>query len=441
MEKRLKTIMMDGNILFKKKEEGYVLAGTHFSDTTVNEQVFLMMFNSEGDSIWTKYYPIKDISTRSFSMCLTSDGGFAVSGSIFDYLEGQEYIDGDMLLLKTDSLGNFEYYKRFGGEGTDGGGRILQTEDGGFLCGGTTLSFNEGSSWPQDWYVVKTDSLGNLEWQNHYGNPSLADGTVNDIVALGNNEYLIGGLYKLALLTGKTIKEARIIKVNANSNGSVLWDKRYKEYYYDEDMFVDTVWSEVSAITVKNSHIYSIIKNHINSVTEHSKFYKIDLNGDTVFTKQYRVTTDTLIRYELLKVIKPTPDGGFIMGGYIEDSYWMDPYQQIWLVKTDSLGNDNGIFTISLQKTDIHIHLYPNPVKDNLTIKLVTDNSGSLSPDKGKINAAIIDLQGKEIMSLPAFTHFNNQQTINISHLKSGWYSVVIETEKGNRTSRAFVKE
>jgi len=73
--------------------------------------------------------------------------------------------------------------------------------------------------------------------------------------------------------------------------------------------------------------------------------------------------------------------------------------------------------------------IYPNPVKDNLSINNNTSNQS--------VTATIYDVSGKELQSYYVEA---NISSLNVKSLISGLYFIVFENEEGERVSKKFVK-
>ncbi|MEP7170967.1 MAG: hypothetical protein ABI855_16485, partial [Bacteroidota bacterium] len=65
-----------------------------------------------------------------------------------------------------------QWQKCVGGSSYDSGFSVQQTIDGGYIAGGTVQSYNgnvTGNHGGSDYWAVKLDSAGNIEWQKCLG--------------------------------------------------------------------------------------------------------------------------------------------------------------------------------------------------------------------------------------------------------------------------------
>jgi hypothetical protein len=92
----------------------------------------------------------------------TADGGFIVGGYTMSQGAGQS----DFWLIKTDSLGNTAWSKTYGGSNYDNGIALRILPDGGYLFGGSTQSYG-GNDW--DFWLVRTEADGDTLWTREYG--------------------------------------------------------------------------------------------------------------------------------------------------------------------------------------------------------------------------------------------------------------------------------
>ena len=109
------------------------------------------------------------------SVIQTSDGGYAMLG--FSNSTNGDLIDknsavNDYWLLKLDASGDLQWSKTYGGSKDDRGQSLVQTKDGGFALTGYAMSDdgdgsnNEGF---HDNWVVKLNSQGTIEWEKSFG--------------------------------------------------------------------------------------------------------------------------------------------------------------------------------------------------------------------------------------------------------------------------------
>ena len=171
----------------KTRDGGYVIAGiTQSSNGNLignhaNGDYWIIKVDGSGNLVWQRAY---GGSAYDFAHAVVQsfDKGFIVSGyarsSDGDVLlnHGQE----DMWILKLDSSGNIMWQKSYGGTGGEGASSLQTTVDGGYVLTGITHSFNldvignHGAG--HDIWVVKIDSLGNIEWKRCLGGSDTEDG-------------------------------------------------------------------------------------------------------------------------------------------------------------------------------------------------------------------------------------------------------------------------
>ncbi|MFQ6124580.1 MAG: hypothetical protein ACE5R6_08260 [Candidatus Heimdallarchaeota archaeon] len=96
----------------------------------------------------------------------TVDGGFALAGSTWSY--GARF--DDFWLVKTDVHGEVEWNQTYGGASGDAAASVIQMLDGGYVLAGYTWSFGAGES---DAWLVKTDACGKPQWNQTYGGSDL----------------------------------------------------------------------------------------------------------------------------------------------------------------------------------------------------------------------------------------------------------------------------
>jgi hypothetical protein len=133
---------------------GYIIAGFTGLYSTSWDDVLLIKTDSLGDTLWTHTYG-DTIDDEGFSVRQTSDGGYIVAGG-FNSVRGG---GGDVWLIKTNASGDTLWTKTFGGPYSDLGYSVQQTSDRGYIIVGYTNSFGAGM---HDVYLIKTDSLGNV---------------------------------------------------------------------------------------------------------------------------------------------------------------------------------------------------------------------------------------------------------------------------------------
>ena len=197
---------------------------------TQNETVEIEFIKNLGGSL----------NDAAYSVVATPDGGFGVFGytqsNDFD-ITGKTDTSFDYWLLKFDAIGNLLWQKTFGGSLQDKGSDIVNTLDGGFAVVGQSNS-NDGdantSFGSNDFWVLKLDINGNLQWQKTLGYSGNDYGI--SILQSSNGDFLISGVLDVTASGGLGNRPHHqqnrhaggdywLIKLD--QNGNELW----KNYY------------------------------------------------------------------------------------------------------------------------------------------------------------------------------------------------------------------
>ncbi|RDC66162.1 T9SS type A sorting domain-containing protein [Adhaeribacter pallidiroseus] len=167
----------------------------------------------------------------------TTDGGYLSGGYTDSNISGDktQWSQGrnDYWIVKSDKNGLKQWEKSYGGANNDYLNRVIQTQDGGYLLAGSSFSGKKGdktevSQGGRDYWLVKTDKLGNKLWDKTLG------GSGNDelekVIQLSSGEYVLGG-YSNSPVSGDKTQASQgnydywLVKIS--STGTKIWDKRY----------------------------------------------------------------------------------------------------------------------------------------------------------------------------------------------------------------------
>jgi len=123
------------------------------SDPDNTGNISLIKLDSNGGVLWQKFYG-SGKNNKSWDVQQTFDGGYIIVGE-----RNTTYNWYDVFLIKTDSSGNLEWEEIYGGGENDTGYSVQQTSDGGYIITGYTESFGTGN---KDAWLLKTNSTGEI---------------------------------------------------------------------------------------------------------------------------------------------------------------------------------------------------------------------------------------------------------------------------------------
>ncbi|MGA9099444.1 MAG: hypothetical protein WB392_11000 [Methanotrichaceae archaeon] len=193
---------------------GYIVTGSTKSYGIGNERLWLLKTDSSGSKEWDRIFGgfVSSSGDGGWSVDQTDDGGYIVTGYTMSYGAGGK----DLWLIKTNSTGYPQWDKTFGGSKDDVGMSVVQALDGGYVVAGRTASFGPGDD---DIWLLKVDPKGNEQWNRTFGGPK--DDVCFQVISL-NDGYA---------LTGRTEssggKKAFLIKTDLQ--GKMIWERTYGE--------------------------------------------------------------------------------------------------------------------------------------------------------------------------------------------------------------------
>jgi hypothetical protein len=398
--------------------------------------LILAKTNNAGDSLWCKYY--KGMGpTRGYCVRQTPDHGYIVGGLTGD-ADTTFYSD---FLMKMDSTGNILWSKSYGGAQSDQVNSLELTSDKGFILAGATNSFNAGSS---DIYIVKTDSVGDTIWSRRYGG-ALVD-YATSIIQCNDKGYVITGQTNSF---GVGLFDVYLIKID--EWGNLLWSKTYGGPGYDYGNCVKQTNDKGYIITgesygldgellIKTDSMGNVSWSKVLVNTKGLAVETVSDGGFLIAGSSQKPSSDM----EVL-LLKTDSLGNSDCGEINVTLQTTIPATQMFLTQTvvtsissqvyhyptlySDWGKDTTLCTsigIKVMQVTALVNIFPNPATNNLTIETTQ-----------KATIEIINLQGQIIKTLQTT---EDKTQVDVSALAGGVYIIKLNTVEGS-VVRKFVKQ
>jgi hypothetical protein len=281
---------------------GYALVGVSGFDLRIDRT------DSFGNHQWNRTYGGVEFESGS-AILENSSGGFIIAGITGSYGAGEF----DVWLLRIDAMGNPLWNTTFGGTGSDYAQSMIECNDGGYAITGYTTSYGAGEI---DVWLIRLDEDGNYLWNATYGSTQSDFGI--DIVQHPDNGFIIGGYTRS---TG--VYDFYCIRTN--STGHLLWEHTYGGPNHD---LCYSVWRASNGIIVLAGEGY----NPVSGSTDGWILF-LDNNGNLMWDYFYGG-----IRLDVFRDIIACDAGGYALCGF-SYSYDSTFYSNLWAVRTDEWGN------------------------------------------------------------------------------------------------------
>lgn len=247
----------------------------------------------------------------------TSDGGYLLAGTHYSSSKSSS-----LWLIKTDGLGDIEWEKKFKKLDETEGLCAQETVDGGYILLAQTSARSDRDE-PLAW-LIKTDREGMKNWERTFEGYKENPGSL--VQPTSDGGYLLAGTVR-SFREGTPVSTPRMIKIK--EDGSIEWDRLFEGGNHKD--------KEVSYVQQTMDGGYIMLGNLAADRSRPLLLIKTSSNGQVEWENSLR----TLDRDEGQR-IKQTVDGGYAIIGSRTGLRWgeqgADESNKVLLLKTDSRG-------------------------------------------------------------------------------------------------------
>jgi hypothetical protein len=295
--------------MVETSDGGCALVGYTRSFGAGSWDVWLVKTDTYGNMEWNQTYGGKG-HEEAYSLVETSDGGYALAG----YTESFGAGGADFWLVKTGAYGNVEWNQTYGGAQYEYARSLVETSDGGYAIAGfkgsQTIDFQAGDFW-----LVKTDSYGNIMWNNTYGRATRD--FAYSLVETSDGGYALAGNSGAPYIA---YGSADFWLVKINSYGNIEWNQTYGK---------GTAYSLVE--TSDGGFALAGFSDSVGG-PRNVLLLKSDANGNMLWNHTYGGANN-----DEANSLVETSDGGYALAGYTES--FGAGGADFWLIKTGAYGN------------------------------------------------------------------------------------------------------
>lgn len=273
-------------------------------------------FAQAPDTLWTKIYNPGEWNLVS-QVLQANDDGYIIVGS------SRQNSDPTVIwVLKTDQLGNMQWERFYGGPVFETGQSVLITADGGYLISATVQdTLNPGD----DISFIKIDGIGNFEWEVQFAK--------NEDDWIRESQHTADGGFIHTGATGIFRDSLDFLLLKTDSECNTEWAVTFGGELYEGSFSVQQT-TDGGYITAGGTESYGSGWVDVYIVKTDSRG---NLEWDAVFG---------YADYDKALAVRQTQDGGYLILGY---TYSFSSNCDLWLIKIDCLGNmewdqvlDNG---------------------------------------------------------------------------------------------------
>ena len=277
--------------------EAYVIAGATNSSGAGDYDAWLVKIDPDGNQLWNRTYGGIRFDTAN-DVEFVPGGGYILAGSTYSF----SAIVADFWLVRVDSDGNELWNRTFNGPGhdIDSAYDVELTPDGGYILAGVTYL---GGAMDQGFWLVKTDSNGNKEWDRmFYPGPGQMNKAFGVAVSADGGYAVVGTAYD----------KGKIWLVKTDSNGNHEWNKTYSIAGWDSAIDIESTLDGGYIIAGCFGGDFGLIKT------------------DDAGAQQWTISSSD---GDLAVDVELAPNGGYIVAGITYSGTGGEYDADFWLVR------------------------------------------------------------------------------------------------------------
>ena len=396
-------------ILGSTSSNDFLVNGNHG-----NYDIWLFKITIQGVVQWQKSFGGSN-ADFAHSIIKTSDSCYVISGQTKSN-DGDVSLNhglpntNDFWMIKIDASGNILWEKTYGGLNGEYAYHVIETKDKGFLLAGATFSNSgqvSGNHGAEDIWVVKTDSVGTFQWQHCYGGDFLEEGL--KVLELNSHYYIFGGNssnngdvsnnHPENGSSHPASSDAWLLCID--TLGNLEWEKSYGGSHGESGWDIFNYGNYLFLISDSYSSDGDVSNNHYFSTD--FWFMQTDLNGNIIWQSCYGGFDDEypysllLNNNHLYGLGLAVSNDGDVLGNHGRSDFWL-----IDLNIDNLINNRTDLFP------ENNINISPNPVNDKLFITIHEEARMFLLDVNGKIvlEKKIINTFSENVSDIPNGIYF-----------------------------------
>lgn len=371
---------------------------------------------------------------QSYSIKETTDGGYIVAGDSYsnDWDVSGNYGELDYWIVKLNSSGALEWEKNLGGSGDDDAFSVQQTTDGGYIVAGYSASNDDdvtGSKGDADYWIVKLSSTGTIEWQKSLGGTGVE--IAESIKQTSDGGYIVAGTCNSNngdVSGNHGLRDYWIVKLD--DSGNLVWQKSLGGT--GDDLATDIQETTDGGYIVAGYSTSNDDEVSGNQGLEDYWIAKLNSVGTLLWQKSLGGTA-----FDAAMSIEQTTDGGYIVAGFSDsnngDLTGNAGQSDFWIVKLDGIG------TIEWQKNfggsnDDFAHSVKQTTDGGyIAAGSSSSNDGNVTDNHGVLDYWIVKLSsGGDLQWQKTLGGGNDDLGSSIHPTNDGGYIVAGDTESND---------